>query len=148
MSLRALAALAAGAVVLAGCGSKPSPSLIQLRSEGARICTAAGRSLARIPTPGTETGGAAFLKHGISVLTPELVRLRVLVPPANVADVYRSATDALADELDSLHSAVLALGRQHDPVLTFRALQDRLGPLVTQADDAWQALEVPACEQR
>ena len=145
MRLRELAALAAGAALLSGCGSPPSPSLIQLRSQGSRICASAGRRFGRIGTPRTEAGGEAFLNHGIAVLGPELGQLRKLNAPSEVADVYQAAIEALGDELLALRGAVRGLKRDQDPVIAFKTLQRHLGPLETQADDAWQALQMPAC---
>jgi hypothetical protein len=145
---RSLATVAATAVVAAGCGSAPPPSLVQLRAQGARICAAASGRLRRIPTPRTEVGGEAFLTHAIAVLSPELRRLRGLSAPGDGADVYRAALAATAGELKALTGAVRALDRQQDPVISFRTLQQRLGPLESQADGAWQALQMPACLQR
>jgi hypothetical protein len=112
------------------------------------VCTSAGRSLGRIATPQTEAGGAAFLKRGIAVLRPELGRLRTLSPPTDDADVYQSALSAIDGEVRALRGAVRALGRQQDPVIAFKTLQQRLGHLESQADNAWQALQIPACLQR
>jgi hypothetical protein len=145
---RALAAVAATAVVAAGCSSAPPPSLVQLRSQGARTCAAASGRLRRIPTPRTEVGGEAFLTRAIAVFGPELRELRRLSAPGDGADVYRAALDATAGELKALERAVHALDRQQDPVIAFRTLQRRLGPLETQADGAWQALQMPVCLQR
>jgi hypothetical protein len=141
--------MAATAVLVGACGSAtPPPSLVQLRAQGARICRAAGGRLRRIPTPRTEVGGETFLTSAIAVLGPELRRLRKLSAPGDSADVYRAALDATADELDALRGAVRALDRQQDPVIAFRTLQQRLGPLEAQADSAWQALQIPTCLQR
>ena len=52
----------------------------------------------------------------------------------------RTAVGALARELRALRGTIRALGRQQDPVIAFKTLQQHLGPLETQADDAWRAL--------
>lgn len=148
MRARPLAALAATAAVAAGCGSTPPPSLVQLRSQGTRICAVTSRRLGRIPTPDAEAGGKPFLKRAIALLGPELRELRALSPPSDAADVYRTALDASAGELRALNGAVRALDRQQDPVIAFKTLQQHLGPLETQADGAWQALQMPGCLQR
>lgn len=145
MRLRTPAAVAAAAALLAGCGSTAPPSLVQLRAQGMRICASTDASLGRIGTPRTAAGGAPFLKHGVSVLGPELRELRTLHAPAAAADVYRAAVQALASELGALRSAVHALQHQQDPVIAFKTLQQHLRPLETQANDAWQALQMPAC---
>ena len=146
MSVRKLAALGASAAALAACGSPP-PSLVQLRAQGTRICAGAGQLLGGIATPRSEPGAAAFLKHGIGVLHAELRRLRALRAPTEAADVYRAALDSLSNELSALNGSVRALARGDDPVIAFRALQQRLGPLEEQADNAWRALQIPACLQ-
>jgi hypothetical protein len=148
VSGRSLATLAATAIVAAGCGSAPPPPLVQLRAQGARICGGASGRLGRIPTPRTEVGGETFLTRAIAVLGPELRELRKLSAPGDGADVYRAALAATAGELKALKGAVRALDRQQDPVIAFRTLQQRLGPLERQADGAWQALQIPACLQR
>lgn len=145
---RALATVAAAAVAAVGCDSAPPPSLVQLRAQGARICAAASGRLGRIATPRTEVGGETFLTRAIAVLGPELQELHRLSAPGDGADVYRAALDATAGELRALKGAVHALDRQQDPVIVFRTLQRRLAPLETQADGAWQALQMPACLQR
>jgi hypothetical protein len=108
----------------------------------------AGQRFGRIATPRSEASGEAFLKRGVAVLGPELRELRALSPPAEVSDVYRTAVDAVAGELRALHDTVRALGRQQDPVIAFKTLQHHLRPLETQADDAWRALQIPACVER
>jgi hypothetical protein len=140
-----VAVLAAGT---AGCGSTPPPSLIQLRVQATRICATASRQIGRIATPPSEAGGEAFLERGVAVLAPELRRLRRLTAPSEADDVYRAALSALSEQVDALRQATRALERQEDPVVAFKALQQRLGPLETQADGAWQALEVPTCMSR
>jgi hypothetical protein len=142
-----LAALAALAAALTACGSAPAPSLVQLRKQGTSVCTRADRSFGRIATPGGEAAGAAFLRHGIAVLGPELRLLRTLTAPAEADDVYQSAISALASELTALKAAIHALARQQDPVIAFKSLEHRMHPLATQANRAWQALEMPACVQ-
>ncbi len=148
MRLRPLATLAAAATLMAGCGSIPSPSLIQLRAQGMRICASAGQRFGRIATPRAEAGGEAFLKRGVTVLRPELRQLRTLRTPSEASDVYRSALDAVAQELRALNGTVRALQRQQDPAIAFTTLQQHLGALETQADDAWEALQMPACLER
>ena len=145
---RSLATLAATAIVAAGCGSAPPPSLVQLRAKGPRICAAASGRLRRIPTPSTEVGGETFLARAIAVLGPELRELRRSSAPGDGADVYRAALGAITGELRALRGAVRALDRQQDPVIAFKTLQQRLGPLERQADGAWQALQMSACLQR
>ena len=146
---RALATVAAAAVVVGGCGSTPPPSsLVKLRVQGARICAAASGRLGRISTPRSEAGGETFLTRAIAVLGPELRELSRLSAPGDGADVYRAALDATGGELKALGGAVRALDRQQDPVIAFRTLQRRLGPLERRADGAWQALQMPDCLQR
>lgn len=142
----AIAVLAA--IAAAGCGSTPSPSVIQLRAQATRICSSANRLIGRIGTPTSEAGGEAFLKRGIAVLEVELRDLRTLGAPGDAAGVYRTALGAFAGELAAAKAAVHALDRQQDPAIAFKTLQRRLGPLETQADDAWRALQMAACLNR
>lgn len=88
------------------------------------------------------------MKRAVAVLGPELEQLQELHPPAEASDVYNAALDALAGDLRALQGTVRALGRQQDPVIAFKTLQQQLGPLERQADDAWQALQMPACLER
>jgi len=143
-----LAIAIVAALAVAGCGSSPPPSLIQLRAQATRICSTASRQLGTIATPPSEAQGDAFLKHGIAVLGPELGQLHSLEAPTTAADVYRAALSGLSGELSGLKDAAQALARQEDPVIAFRALQQRLSPLERQADDAWQALQIPTCMSR
>lgn len=145
VGLVALAVLAA--VAISACGSTPPPSLVQLQSQGNRICEASSGEIRRIHTPTSAAEGEAFLKRGIGVLGPELRQLRKLraLAPTEASEVYGTAVTAFAAQLAALKGAVRALQRNQDPVLTFQALQQRLKPLESQADGAWEALQMPAC---
>ncbi len=130
---------------MAGCGGSATPSVLQLRARATRICSLASLDAERISTPRTESGGQAFLKNGIAVIGPELRRLRALGAPKDVAEVYGAAVADLGAELAAIRRTIHALAQQQDPVIAFKALQQRLAPLESQATDDWQALEVPAC---
>jgi len=146
--VRRLAIAAVAAVAAGGCGGAPPPSLLALRTQATRICLGASRQIGRIATPRSEAGGEAFLRRGIVVLAPERRQLRSLAAPSEAADVYRAGVAALSGELGALREATHALAEQQDPVIAFRTLQQRLTPLESQANDAWQALQIPACTSR
>jgi hypothetical protein len=139
---------AAAALAAAGCGSTATPSLIQLRTQATRICSTASRQIGRIATPPSGAAGEVFLDRGIAVLAPEHQALQRLGAPSEAADVYRTALGALGRELSAMRDATHALDRQENPVIAFKTLQHRLAPLETQADDAWQALQIPTCASR
>jgi ABC-type uncharacterized transport system YnjBCD substrate-binding protein len=134
-------------LALIGCGSAPL-SAAELRQQATSICSRADRRIAVIPTPPNQSAGNAFLKQGIAALDPELGDLKALKAPSDEVVVYQAALKALSGELDALHSAVSKLDQGADPVKTFRALQDSLAPLETDADNAWRALGVSACLSR
>jgi hypothetical protein len=140
-----LALTIVAALAIAGCGSTDPPSLTQLRAQGSQICSNASRRMERIGTPASEAGGKAFLTRGIGVLGPELGQLRTLAAPGEAAPVYQSVLEAFRAELTALQAAVRGLARQQNPVIVFKALQRRLSPLETQADDAWKTLQMPVC---
>lgn len=146
--MRRLAIAAAAAIAAGGCGGAAPPSLIALRTQANRICSDASRQIGRIATPRSEAGGEAFLRRGIVALAPEHRQLRSLAAPSEAADVYRAGVGALSGELGALRETAHALAKQADPVIAFRTLQQRLVPLESQADDAWQALQIPACMSR
>jgi hypothetical protein len=143
-----VAVAAAAAFAVTGCGSTPPASLVQLRAQATRICSTASRQIGHIATPPSGAGGEVFLDRGIAVLAPEHQALRALGAPTEAADVYRTALGALGGELSALREATRALDRQENPVIAFKTLQQRLTPLETQADDAWQALQIPSCASR
>lgn len=130
-----------------GCGSG-SLSGTQLRSQATRACQTADGQTDRIPTPTSPDGGVAFLKRGIAALAPELVRLRALRPPSDLAQVYSTAISASSDELRALRATVRGLEADGDPVIAIKTLEQKLAPMESQASGAWQALEVPACVNR
>jgi hypothetical protein len=146
--VRRLAIVAGAAIAAGGCGGSPPPSLVTLRTQATAICSGASREIGRIATPRSDVAGEAFLRRGIAVLAPERRQLGSLTAPSEAADVYRAGVRALSGELAALRQATRALARQQDPVIAFRTLQQRLAPLESQADDAWQALQVPACTSR
>jgi hypothetical protein len=144
---RALPAALAAALAAAGCGGG-SLSTPQLRSDATRVCSLADRQTGGIPTPRSPADGAAFLKRGIAVLRPELVRLRGLRPPVEAADVYDTSLTMFARKVTTLDATVHELGAGADPVAAFHSLQRRLAPIEVQENDAWRALEIPACMNR
>ena len=139
-----LVVLSAGTVALGGCGSTPlSPT--QLRTRATTICTRADRKLRSIAVPQSAQGASAFLKQGASALGRELDQLRSLSASGDAGRVYNAGLAAVSAELSALHRTVDALGRGAETVPTVRALSSRLTPLESQANDAWRALQIPAC---
>ncbi len=138
-------ALAAGAV--AGCGSSPA-SEVQLRQQATAICMHTNRLVSRIGTPGSEAGGEAFLVRGIAALKPELRELQQLTAPQDVADVWSTALHSLSGELAALQAATAKIDGGADTATAYKTLQLTLTPLETQANNAWNALEIPACQNQ
>ena len=146
--IRTLACALACAILLAGCGGSGALSGDQLRSRATALCSSAGRQTDRIPTPPTPDGGEAFLRRGIAVLEPEFKGLKKLKAPSELAQVYATGLGAFNQKLNALKSAVRQLGSGANPVTAMTDLQQRLAPIETAEDGAWQALEVPSCMNR
>jgi len=132
------------AVLAAGCGTS-SLSAQQLHTGAQRACLAATRTLNRIPTPQLPSGGAAFLRRGISVLKPELAVLDRLHPGGGLAGSYALARNATRQELAALESTLKGLKAGNDPVVAIKTLQQQLIPLEQRATASWAAVGVPAC---
>ena len=147
MRRRALIWLA-GALVLAGCGSKPPLSTTELSNQATRVCTLAGQQTDVIPTPASPAGTASFLRRGIAVMAPELQGLRTLKPTSDVAQVYATSIDSFAKKLGYLKDTMRDLAGGEDPVIAIKTLQQELAPIEAQENGAWQALDVPACLSR
>jgi hypothetical protein len=137
-----LAAIAA--VALAGCGSS-SLSSSELRAQATRVCSLANARTARIPTPAAPDGTVVFLKRGIAALRPELAGLRALHPPKDAAEVYSASLSAFAKKVTALKDTIHSIGGGEDPLLAMKALQAEVGPLESQEDGGWKALELSAC---
>ena len=134
-------------LALMGCGSSAlSPA--ELRTQANLICSRANRQIGKIATPANESAGKVFLKQGVAALDPQLNDLKALKPPVDETVVYDAAIKATSGELSALHAAVSKLDQGADPVRTFRDLQNQLGPLETDADNAWRALDVTSCLSR
>lgn len=146
---RAASALAVGlaALTLAACGSS-SASPTQVRSQATSICSRGNRQIGRIPTPSSAAGALAFLNSGIAALKPELRSLRQLSVSGDAADVWNTAIRALSDQLATLQSTARKIQGGADAVQSFKSLQQTLAPLETQANNAWQALQIPACQSQ
>lgn len=144
---RLAAALLAGALgLLSGCGGSDSLSDKQLRARATVLCATAARRAGRIPTPTSADHSIAFLKLGIAALRSELAGLRTLKPTSDdVAGVYSTSLAALTQQLAALENTVHKLRSGQDPVVAWRALQQRLGPLESEADAGWRALGLKAC---
>jgi hypothetical protein len=139
-----LAAVAVGAICLAGCGSSTlSPSA--LRRSATRTCVTATAATQRIVTPTAPRGELSFLQQGITVLAPELGQLRRLRPGGAADAVYRQALQGLDDELRLLESAVTDLRHGSDPVDTIRRLAHDLAPVRQRQNAAWEKLGIPDC---
>jgi len=139
--------VAAATLAIAGCGSS-SPSDNQVRAQASSICAHANREIGRITTPSAASGGAAFLQQGIASLKPELRALRQIAPPQDSADVWSTAIRSLSGELAQLESTAARIDTGADPVSAFKSLQRTISPLERQADGAWQALQIPACQNQ
>jgi hypothetical protein len=131
---------------LTGCGSA-SASLIGLRRDAGVVCRHTNRAFRHLPSLPSQGQAASFLRFGIGRLTRELSLLRGLHPPRDVADVYLAGLSALGHELSVLRTAVTGIHRGQDPGIAFRTLGTQITPLESQANGAWQALQIPACLQ-
>jgi hypothetical protein len=147
MKAPAVVSVLALAAAVAGCGSS-SLSSSQLHSQATRLCSLAGTQTERVPTPGSPARSAAYLHSGIAIMKPELVALQRLHPPSDVADVYSNTVKTFSQKLAYLESTAQRIDRGADPVAAMRTLQERIGPLESQENGGWQALELPACLSR
>jgi hypothetical protein len=120
----------------------------QVRLAASQSCRAAGARAQRIATPSAPGGSRTFLIRGVGLFAAELVELRKLKPPNEMASVYATAVTAFTDKLLAVRAAVGKLDRGADPVTTIRQLQRKLSPIEAREDAAWHALDVPACLNR
>jgi hypothetical protein len=134
-------------VLLAGCGSN-SLSNSQLESQVSRICTTTEVRTNRIPTPGSAGASATYLERGTTALTPELTALKAVHPPSDVADVYTATIGSFEQKIRELRGTAREIEHGADPVKALQHLQHRLGPLESQENNGWQALQLPACVSR
>jgi hypothetical protein len=146
--MRRLALAALATLVIAGCGGKSALSGTQLQAQATNICSLASSRTSQIPTPSSPEGSAAFLRAGIAALTPELTGLQALRPPDDVASVYTATVGSFAEQIRDMQGAVRDLGRGDDPVSTLHDLSHKLGPLESNENSGWQALELTACLTR
>ncbi len=146
---RGSAAVRAGAaglaaLTVAACGSSTA-SPAQVRSQASAICARANTRIGRIPTPANSTGALAFLDNGIASLGPELTQLKRLSVSGDAADVWNAAVRTLSQQLSALETTASKIRGGADPAQAYKSLQQTLAPLETQANGAWQALQIPAC---
>ncbi|MBV9838004.1 MAG: hypothetical protein JO156_07790 [Solirubrobacterales bacterium] len=139
-----IAAAGVAALALTACGSS-SLSSEQLRGAATRLCSAASKRAALIPTPSSPAAAAGFLSQGAAALSPELAGLRALHAPGDLAQVYATAVGASSAELSAIQAAVRDLAAGGDEVITVKSLQQQLAPMESEANGAWQALQIPAC---
>ncbi len=143
--MRRAGAILAATALLAGCGGSGRLSSSQLHTRATAICALATVQMGRIPTPASPTGGGDFLRRGLAILDPEIVQLRRLEPPDDVADVYGTAIRALDQKLTAMKRAVHDLDHGGDPTSEMTTLAQHLAPIQASENGAWRALEVPAC---
>lgn len=140
-------AVALAAAGVAGCGSTPA-SQVQLRQQATEICSRINHQISGITTPPSQSAAEAFLQRGIAALKPELRQLQQLSAPKDVADVWTTAVHSLSGELAALQATVAKIDSGADTVTAYKTLQQTLTPLETQANNAWRALEIPACQNQ
>ncbi len=135
------------ALALAACGSS-SASPAQVRTQASAICARANARIGRITTPANATGALAFLDSGISSLKPELTQLKRLSVSGDASDVWNTAVRTLSQQLAALETTASKIRGGADPVQAFKSLQQTLAPLETEANGAWQALQIPSCQSQ
>jgi hypothetical protein len=146
MSFRSAGLALLAAALATGCGSV-SASVIDLRHDAAAVCRHTNRDFTTVTQPSSQSQDATYLLAGAARLATELRALRRIAPPRDVADIFQAALSALAHELGALRSAVTAIHEGDDPAVAYRTLQQRIAPLRSQVNNAWQALEVADCLQ-
>jgi hypothetical protein len=146
MSLRSAGLALLAVAVLTGCGSV-SASVKDLRQDAGLICRRSNRGFRGLRAPAGAAQAASFLTRGAGRLESQLGALRRVTPPRDVADVYRAALTALAQELTLLRKAAADTRLGEDPALAYKTLGQQLGPLESQANNAWQALQIADCLQ-
>lgn len=142
----ALLGVALTITLLGGCGGSDRLSSSDLTNQASQICALANQQLSAVKAPAAPAGSTTFLRQGITVLTPEIEKLRKLRPPADAQDVYNTATDSAAKKLALLRTAAGQIAGGGDPVSTMQGLEQQLSPVVTQENQAWQSLGIAACE--
>ena len=146
MRLRSAGLGLVAVAAVTGCGSV-SASVIDLRHDAGVICRHTNRAFNPLPALPKQGRTVAFLSAGIARLSAELGKLRRVGPPHDVADVYQAALAAQGQELGALRNAVRAIHRGEDPATAVRELGQQLRPLQSQANNAWQALQISSCLQ-
>ena len=145
--MKRVAAALLAAALLAGCGSGGGlASPVALRRNATDACQDTSTVIPPAAPEPTPKQLAVFLSKGARGLHKELIQLRRLhLAPGEVNDVFSAALRALQGQVSALNQTVAIINRGEDPVLAFKALQQKLGPLEKQADGAWSALQIPAC---
>jgi hypothetical protein len=142
--LAAVALLAAA--VVAGCGSSALSSPVALRTRATDACRDTSPVIPPAAPEPTPKQLVVFLSEGAQGLKKELSQLRRLHLAAGEVDtVFTTALTAVQGQVSALDQTVEVIKGGEDPVLAFKALQQKLGPLEKQADNAWSALQIPAC---
>jgi hypothetical protein len=142
-----LGAGVAVALGFAGCGGDTLSSQ-DLRTKATTVCSAAMKQINLIAMPNSSTGGIAFLRRGAAILRPELTALAMLHPPHAAATTYANSLGGLTQTVSVLDATAAGLTRGDDPAVAFKSLQQQLAPIELQANQGWQALEIPACAIR
>lgn len=135
-------------IVLArGCGDD-SLSAGELRKQASAICMDVNSATDRVAVPNAPGGGARFLSEGVAYMRPAQHDLRMLKAPEELRDRYDRAV-ALGDRQLTLIEATEQNVRQEGDVIAgFRQLQRELAPLVSDENELWRSLEIPACLRR
>jgi hypothetical protein len=135
------------ALGLAACGGDTLSSQ-DLRTDATTVCSGATKRINLIAMPSSSTGGIAFLKRGAAILRPEVTALARLHPPRAAATTYASSLSGLTQTLNALEATAAGLVRGDDPAVAFKSLEQQLAPIELQANQGWQALDIPACAIR
>ena len=86
---------------------------------------------------------------GVSSLKPELTQLKRLSVSGDAADVWNDRdADAVPAARPRSRRPPRRFAAGADPAQAYKSLQQTLAPLETQANGAWQALQIPACQSQ
>lgn len=142
---RAGGLLAAGAVLLSGCGDgRLSPD--EFHSQVSAICRARKLATDRIPAPKSPGDVETFLSRGLTRERPALRRLAAIKPPSEVDQRYRQTVDVLRRELALIAGGDREIRRGADPIRIFGNLRPRLAPLRAEEEANWKALGLEDCQ--
>lgn len=145
--LAGLAAVAAAAVVIAGCGDDGGSGLSadEFRERADAICADAERQIDGLEEPTSAEGLLPFLRSGLEIQNTQLEALKGLEPPEDMTGTFDEAVALLEDQQDEITAAADRIEAGEDAQAVIQEVDPKIDEINDEADAKARELGLTVC---